>query len=97
MGNARQAHIEALFAHPAMAAHFEPPTFSPGVPQRELRARYDLLTHAGKAGILPEAEWKALSSPEAKRLNEEDPVNLFDILDDVAVESGRFGSDDDVK
>lgn len=69
-----------------MQEHFEPPTFSPGIPQRQLRTRYDLLTQAGKAGILPEAEWKALSSPEAKLLNDEDPVTLFDILDDVPVE-----------
>ena len=97
MGAERQKHIKALFAHPTMQEHFEPPTFSPGIPQRQLRTRYDLLTHAGKAGILPEAEWKALSSPEAKLLNDEDPVTLFDILDDVPVEPGRRGSDFDVK
>jgi len=97
MGSKRQEHIEALFSHPAMKAHFEPPAFSPGVPQRELRNRMGLLTHAGEAGIIPEAEWKALSSPEAKRLNDDDPLTLLHVLDDVPVKPGRMGGDFDVK
>ena len=97
MGNRRQSHMEALFAHPAMAAHFEPPAFSPGVSSRSIRTKYGLMTHLGLAGLIPEAEWNALSSLEAKQLNEQDPARFFDILQDVPVENGRLGSDAEVK
>jgi len=97
MGGKRQEYISDMFSHPAMAAYFEPPVFSPGVPQRELRNRMGLMTHAGKAGIIPQAEWDALSSPQAKILNEDDPKTLFEVLDDVPVEPGRLGGESDVK
>jgi len=97
MGGKRKEYISEMFSHPAMAPYFEPPAFSPGVPQRELRNRMGLMTHAGKAGIIPQPEWEALSSPQAKILNEDDPKTLFEVLDDVPVEPGRLGSDFDVK
>ena len=95
MGGRRQEYITEMFSHPAMAANFEPPAFSPGVPQRELRNMMGLLTHAGKAGIIPQPEWEALSSSKAKALYEDDPNTLFDVLDGVPIDPQRMGSDFD--
>jgi hypothetical protein len=60
MGGKRQQDIIEMFSHPCMAAHFDPPVFSPGIPQRELRSQRNLLMHAGRAGIIPPVEWEAL-------------------------------------
>ena len=50
-----------MFAtHPSLATHFEPPTFSPGVPSRELRNRLKLLEHANNAGLIPKVEWELI-------------------------------------
>ena len=95
MGGRRQEYITEMFSHPAMAACFEPPSFSPGVPARELRNMMSLLTHAGKAGIIPQPELEALSSSKAKALNEDDPNTLFDVLDGVPIDLRRMGSDYD--
>ena len=97
MNDERKSYIKEMFAHPIMAKHFEPPAFSPGVPQRELRNRMNLLAHAGEAGIIPEHEWKALQSEEAKALLEEDPNTLFDVFEklNVPVLPGRKGSEFD--
>ena len=57
----RSEQITHMFkTHPSLAAHFEPPTFSPGVPSRELRNRLKLLDHARDAGLIPDVEWKSI-------------------------------------
>lgn len=62
MGGKRQEYIEAMFDDPIMKEYFERPSFSPGVPQRDLRNSFTLIQHAGEAGIIPPAEWEILSS-----------------------------------
>ena len=52
--------------HPSLSAHFEAPTFTPGVPSRELRNRLRLLEYANRAGLLPEIEWELI----CKAINE---------------------------
>ncbi|KAL3782075.1 hypothetical protein ACHAW5_000696 [Stephanodiscus triporus] len=57
-----------MFAtHPSLAYHFEPPTFSPGVPSRELRNRVTFLMHCRAAGLIPEVEWEAITRALAER------------------------------
>jgi hypothetical protein len=62
MGEPRQEKIEKLFEEPQMAIDFEKPTFSPGVPQRNLRNRYEFLKVANEAGLLPKQEWDAIQN-----------------------------------
>jgi hypothetical protein len=62
MGGKRKEYIEAMFDDPIMKEYFEKPSFSPGVPQRDLRNSFNLIQHAGEAGIIPPAEWEVLSS-----------------------------------
>jgi len=60
-GNSRHEQITRMFTtHPSLSTHFEPPVFSPGVPQRDLRNRLKLLEHANKAGLIPDVEWEAI-------------------------------------
>lgn len=57
----RQEQIMRMFSsHPSLVAHFEPPTFSPGVPSRDLRNRVKFLEHCHNAGILPDVEWEGI-------------------------------------
>jgi hypothetical protein len=97
MGGPRQTHMEELFAHPAMAEHFERPVFTSGVPSRSLRTRFGFLKAAYQAGLLPEAEWKALEQAEEKQVGTDDTLGYFDCLDDIPVTPGRLGSEEDIK
>jgi len=83
MGGPRQSHLAEMFAHPRLAAHFAPPAFSPGVPMRSIRNCRNLLTKAHEAGLLPEAEWEALSTTGI-RLWEQNPLYYLDALTDPA-------------
>lgn len=81
MGGPRQSHLEEMFAHPRLEAHFDPPAFSPGVPVRSIRNCRNLLTKANEAGLLPEAEWEALSTT-GTQLYEANPLHYLDALTD---------------
>ena len=83
MGGPRQTYLQQMFAHPRLAAHFAPPTFSPGVPVRSIRNCRNLLTKAHEAGLLPEAEWEALST-KGEELWESNPAHYLDALTDPA-------------
>jgi len=63
-------------SHPSLAAHFEPPTFSPGIPQRELRGRLKLLEHANRAGLIPEVEWKLICKAVQEQTAGDDDINI---------------------
>ncbi len=67
VGSSRHEQITKMFTtHPSLSAHFEAPTFTPGVPSRELRNRLRLLEYANRAGLLPEIEWELI----CKAINE---------------------------
>lgn len=106
LGGRRQQDILEMFAHPTMAAYFEAPSFSLGIPQRELRNQMSLLKHAGQAGILPDAEWAVLrqyyydensryQEKENKAVGTASSTLLDTLLKDIPVEPGRMGSDFD--
>jgi hypothetical protein len=99
MGGPRRKQMEALFAHPAMAEHFEPPHFTDGVPSRSLRSRYGFLKAANQAGLLPEAEWVAIQEGLEKHHLDTDPSGKWfdECLADVPVAPGRLGSEFDVE
>jgi len=81
-----------------MSEYFERPTFSPGVPQRELRSSYSLIRHAGEAGIIPPSEWQVLSSEETRNIYEKDKSQLFSHLEKKLPNiEDRRGSDFGVK
>lgn len=96
MGGARQKYMEELFSHPKMAQDFEPPTFSPGVPSRSLRNRYEFLRIARDARLIPDHEWEALEVAMKNPLYEQFPDRFFECLDNVPVLPGRQGSRYDV-
>jgi hypothetical protein len=96
MGGPRQEHIENLFSHPTMSAHFDKPIFSPGIPQRSLRNRYEFLRYANEAGLLPEQEWEAIRKAQESGIHEKKPETFFDCLSDIPVTQGRRGSAYDV-
>jgi len=52
--------IEMFTTHPSLSKHFEAPTFSQGVPSRELRGRLNFLRHANNAGLIPDIEWELI-------------------------------------
>ena len=81
MGGSRQTYLQQMFAHPRLAAHFAPPAFSPGVPVRSIRNCRNLLTKAHEAGLIPEAEWEALST-KGGELWEDNPAYYLDALTD---------------
>ena len=64
----------------SLAAHFESPIFSPGVPSRELRGRLKFLEHANRAGLIPDMEWKAI----CKGLREQCTVDFTNDDDNMA-------------
>jgi len=97
MGGERQKHMEELFAHQYMAQHFEPPVFSPGVPSRSLRNRYEFFRFAHDAGLIPQAEWEAIQRAQKNPIYQEHPERFFECLDDVPVTQGRQGSQFDVQ
>ena len=111
MGGPRQSHLTEMFSHPRLAAHFDPPAFSPGVPVRSIRNCRNLLTKAHEAGLLPEAEWEALATTGTK-LWGTNPIRYLDALTDptqpgssqkvcphphVPIAPGRHGSQRDRK
>lgn len=73
-----------MFAtHPTLAAHFEPPVFSPGVPSRDLRNRLKFLEHAYRAGLIPEVEWKEIRrAVREQTMNGDDAINNDAVGDD---------------
>ena len=102
MGSKRKTYIEALFNEPCMKEHFEPPSFSPGVPSRGLRSCYSFLEYASRTGIIPQHEWDAIAKAKAEIVNDEkrdnnDHLGILDCLNDIPVLEGRRGSEEDVK
>ena len=107
----RQSHLTEMFSHPRLAAHFDPPAFSPGVPVRSIRNCRNLLSKANEAGLLPEAEWEALATTGTE-LWETNPIRYLDALTDptqpgssqkvcpdpvIPIAPGRHGSQRDRK
>ena len=91
MGSTRQQQIENLFAN--MSDHFEMPIFSPGVPSRALRNRYEFFKVANEAGLLPEEEWEAIDKGQAEWTGELPTERFFDCLEGVPItREGRQGS-----
>ena len=84
--------------HPSLAMHFEPPTFSPGVPSRELRNRLSFLEHCNSAGLIPEVEWDAIAKAVNEQtvghieVNQED--NICPKFSEIVVESKTDCGDD---
>lgn len=70
MGGERQEKIIKMFE--ALSSHFEPPAFSPGVPQRTLRNRMGLISTAYEAGLIPQKEWEAFLQSQG-----EIPTNAY--------------------
>jgi len=68
-----------------MQHHFETPTISPAIPSRSIRSQYNLLRTAHKAGIIPQEEWNAISTPENLKLVKSDPESLLKCLKDVPI------------
>lgn len=98
MGSKRQELIEDLFADPTMAACFDTPTFSTGIPSRTLNNRFHFLRIANEVGLLPEKEWEAIrKANEEGQFENHTTEKFFDCLKDVEVKPGRRGSDCDVK
>jgi hypothetical protein len=59
--SSRHERIKQMFSsHPSLAAHFEPPVFSPGVPSRDIRNRLRLLQYSRRAGLIPDVEWAGI-------------------------------------
>lgn len=102
LGSERKTYIEALFNEPCMKEHFEPPSFSPGVPSRGLRSCYSFLEYTSRTGIIPQHEWDAIAKAKEDILNDEkrdnnDHSGILDCLNDIPVLEGRRGSEEDVK
>ena len=95
MGGERQESMEELFA--SMSDDFEPPAFSPGIPSRRLRNRFDFLRTAHEVGLIPGAEWKAIDAAKTVPAYQLHPDQMFDCLNDVPVTPGRKGSEQDIK
>ena len=99
MGGEREAQMMALFDHPFLQQHFEPPVFSPGIPSRSLRNRNQCLKYAHMAGLIPDGpEWTALeqaaNDPQYQGTQAD---RFFECLQDIPVASGRRGSQQDVQ
>lgn len=84
-GSSRHEQITKMFTTlPSLSAHFEAPTFTPGVPSRELRNRLRLLEYANRAGLLPEIEWEQICKAINEHLvedgdNDVDKTTLTDL------------------
>ncbi|KAL7533951.1 hypothetical protein ACHAXR_005546, partial [Thalassiosira sp. AJA248-18] len=75
----RHEKITRMFtSHPALAAHFEPPAFSPGVSSRDLNNRLKLLDHANNAGLIPELEWKEICRAVEEQISDEGNDDTLD-------------------
>eukprot|EP00980_Cylindrotheca_fusiformis_P015450 scaffold4343_cov144-Cylindrotheca_fusiformis.AAC.28 len=97
MGGERKECIESLFNHHSMKDHFEPPGFSPGVPSRTLRNRFEFFRVANEAGILPEQEWEAIKNGQETYSLQKSTESFFDCLEGIPVTEGRWGSASDKK
>lgn len=96
-GSDRQKHIEDLFAHPAMSARFEPPSFSPSVPSRDLNNRFKFLKFANEAGLLPEREWDAIREAQESGKYADKTEDFFHCLKHLPVDKNRKGSKADLR
>jgi GR25 family glycosyltransferase involved in LPS biosynthesis len=96
-GSSRKAHIEDLFASEKMRETFAPPEFSDGIPSRKLRNRFEFLTIAHEAGLIPEEEWEALKIGQENPDYQIHTERFFDCLQSVPVKPGRRGSKQDVQ
>lgn len=96
-GSERQKRIMELFSQPEMAAHFDPPEFSPSVPSRSLRNRYEFFRIANEAGLLPSCEWQAIKEAQESKRYETSPEKFLDCLKHLPVTQGRRGSKSDLK
>jgi len=95
MGGARQESMEQLFA--SMPDDFEPPAFSPGIPSRSLRNRFEFLRVAHEVGLVPDAEWQAIEAAQSNQVYQKHPNQFWDCLKDIPVTPGRRGSEHDIK
>ena len=91
-GSYRQKFIQDMFAHPSMAATFEPPTFSPSVSARGMRNRFEFLRLANDAGLIPSLEWEAIRSAHESGMYADHPDEFFKCLNDIPITEGRRGS-----
>lgn len=95
MGGERQELMEQMFE--TMKDDFEPPVFSPGIPSRSLRNRYEFLKTAHEVGLVPDNEWQAIQSAHVDPRYRQHPERFWECLNDVPVTTGRRGSKHDVK
>jgi hypothetical protein len=91
MGGERRRILEDLFASSVVSESWEPPTFCPGVPSRELRTRALLWQHLKSAGILPPAEWEFVEEYEHHH-----PQKDEDAYSQVPIDPLRRGNAQDV-
>ena len=78
-GTSRHERITQMFTtHPSLAAHFEPPVFSPGVPSREIRNRLKLLQYSRRAGLIRDIEWDMI----VRAVQEQTAAGTGDALND---------------
>ena len=86
MGGPRQERIQQMFQNDALANHFEPPVFSPGISSRKLRNRYEFFQIANRAGLLPPAEWQAIQTSVTSVSDHPNrPDQFFDCLNHVPI------------
>ena len=99
-GGSRHERITRMFTTPSLASHFDPPTFSPGIPSRELRNRLTFLEHCNSVGLIPEVEWEAIT----KAVNEQTVGHIIDVnqkdnicpkISEIVVESKSDCGDDE--
>lgn len=95
MGGPREEAIKAMFAE--CSQHFEPPSFSPGVPARVLRSRQGLFHIAYQAGLIPAAEWEAMKLASENPEFQNRPEFFFECLKDIPVTKPRHGSQEHQK
>lgn len=85
MGSQRQEYISTMFTSNSMSPFFEPPTFTPGVPSRDLRNKYRFIMHAGESGILPVQEWDVIQNIGKTLYEQGNPNWLEECLQNVPV------------
>lgn len=95
MGGARQESLDQMFAF--MSNDFEAPVFSPGIPSRSLRNRFEFLRTAHEVGLIPDAEWEAVEAAQNLPEYQLHPNRMFECLNNVPVTPGRKGSEQDIK
>jgi hypothetical protein len=94
----RHEVITRMFeTHPSLASHFEPPTFSPGVPSRELRNRLSFLEHCNNAGLIPTVEWEAIVKAVTEQTAGRAGDSSCPKLSEIGIASGTGTDDGDVE